>query len=318
MRLWAPLAAILLSAAAAAQPRPLTPDAIELLEASREISYLAKFFAAPNPNEISAGYRAFNAAIQTFSSLAPAEDVEIALRRVQAVYREFKTPEPAALQFAAVDADQRRNPRLTVALTSSLLAVFHSTANRVAAGTKFNPIRDNPALYGAVQAPAAGIDFLRNVKWLIDHAVLTREDFYTPENMQRFFGIDAVPMRSATGAIGVDKATKPEREDASRCEYSFGRGESSGTPTASFRVHCRYGKPTMPTFDEVEAVFGRGWRDGLIVFGPSPHGGPAPARAKHGNQVMVYDFSKLRLTRMVIGFDRDGNFDYLLVEVGEP
>lgn len=317
MRLWAPLAAILLSAAAAAQPRPLTPDAIELLEASREISYLGRGFASLTPNAIAAEYRAFNAALQTFSRLAPAADVEIALRRVQAVYREFKIPEPATLQFVAIDADQRRNARLTEALVSSLDSVFHSTANRVSAGVNFSPIRDNPALYGAVRAPAYGIDFLRNVKWLIDNVALLREDFYTPENMRRFFGIDAVPMRNATGAIRVDRTRTPER-DPPRCDYVLGRGESSGTQKASLQVDCRYGKPTMLTFDEVETVFGKGWRDGLLVFGPSPHGGPAPARAKHGNQGMVYDFGKPRFTRMVIGFDRDGNFDHLRVEVGEP
>jgi len=326
MRLWALLAAILMSAAAAAQPRSLTPDDVELLEASREMSYLAGFFAcrncstngiAPSPDEVAANYCALNAAIQTFSRLAPADDVEIALRRAQLVYRELKTPEPAALQFVGVDADHRRNPRLTAALASSLAADFRSTANDRTVGAKFSAIRDNAELYGGVRAPANGIDFLRNVKWLIDHGSLLRRDFYTAENMERFFGIDAVPLRYASNGLEV-RSKSPERADEPRCEYRLRRYESDGKPKAFFMIDCAYGKRSMPTFDEVEAVFGNGWKDGVRVFGLSPHyPGPPPARARHGNQSMAYDLTNERRTRIVISFDPDANLAHLRVEEGE-
>jgi hypothetical protein len=56
---------------------------------------------------------------------------------------------------------------------------------------------------GLSQASASpGLDLLRNVKWAIDHDAMLRIDFFTSENMKRFFGVSAAVFREIAAGGG--------------------------------------------------------------------------------------------------------------------
>jgi len=309
--MWALVAAMLISGPAMGD----TAEIMALRQATREMSFLSYFFdglvrSAPE-TEIADNYRAMNDATQTFLRLAvdpyPAE----ALRKAQEIYNRGKLPTPVSLSFVPVDAERRRDTKVTGWLCGALASVFSNATANMQADATFGPVVDNPTLYGGIRPPASGRDLLRSVQWAIDHRAFGRVDFYTRQNMQRFFDVDGLPSRTADGSRSTFYA-KSRHEPA--CSYELQRDAGNGL----LRITCQAAAPGMPTFDEVEAVFGKGWKSGRELFprGLSPHDpGPPAARAKHGNEEMVYDTEPPALKqRVIVGFGPDAEFSRLYVK----
>jgi hypothetical protein len=128
MKVWALLAAMLLSGGALAQ----SPDAVELREATREMSFLSYFFGnlaqAATREEIADNYRAMQSSTQTFLRVAVEPHRSRSLRAAQSVFKAAKLPAPAALQSAILEAERSGDPSLTARLCSSLARAFGQAA----------------------------------------------------------------------------------------------------------------------------------------------------------------------------------------------
>ena len=56
-----------------------------------------------------------------------------------------------------------------------------------------------PNFYGAVRPTTSSMELLRNAKWALEHDAPLRVDFFTSENMKRFFGEAAPVVRTLDG-----------------------------------------------------------------------------------------------------------------------
>lgn len=320
MKVYASLVVLFCSIAAQAQTSVAPAAVDELRHAAHELSYLKGFFLKPgaaDEGEISDNYRALGEAAQTFLTLAPSGYIEDAMRGVRQTYALLNIPAPSILQFVVVDAERRRDPRLTQRLASTLADVADTVASTLAADSSFGPIRENPALYDALRSPHSGVDLLRNVRLLLGHDWALRRDFYTAGNMKRMFGIDVVMARNSDGTPSLRNATTAAPDGEIRCEYTIWWRQAVDNKVAGgFRIDCHDVGAGLPTFDEIEHVFGKRWKDGLQVFGPPVDGGPPAARATHGNLGMVFDLGDSAMKRrLVVSFDPDGHMHHLRVEV---
>ena len=298
-----------------------------LSRSEREMScviYLAGLVKLPDEQTVPAYYRSMSQGAQAFLAAAPDAYAAEALRQTQYVFKAAKLPVPESLPAAAADAERRHDAALTCGLARSWGTVFSWTARTARAEETFGPILDNPALYGSVRSPASGLHLLRNVKWAIDRRVLLREDFYTPQNMARFFGIKGITSRTEDGqSVDFYAGWSGRHLDEPHCSYAFRhlRKIDSRGVRASFQIDCQNGKPGMPSFDDVEAIFGKDWEDGMQVYGALLEGdNPPPARAPRGNQSMVDEDIPpgLRSHRMVVVFDPDAKLAQLRVEEEAP
>jgi hypothetical protein len=142
MRVWALIAAMLMSGSAMAQ----SADIRELREATREMSFLSYFFGSlaqgATEEEIADNYRAMDASTQTFLRVAAEPYRGRALRAAQAVFRAAKLPAPAVLPSAVVEAERRRDPVLTERLCSSLARVFGQAGTHMEGDAELGPTQE--------------------------------------------------------------------------------------------------------------------------------------------------------------------------------
>ena len=281
--------------------------------------YYDNNYVPPTEQELADSYAKMTRAANLFSRFAGEQSVAQALNVLASLVVFGERFHPSTLQEAVAECE-RRGVDFSSVVTQALGCSFFVSWDRLVAKTKYGSIKDNPAFYGVVAPPTSALDLLRNAKWAIDHDVVLRVDFFTPENMNRFFGtgnpvfsllMNAVYMRSEIKAVGSDVTVLGARPDAT-CAYGASGldlsdgGFVSGRLYTSFRsgrlyFECDYYPNNAPTFDEVVRVFGDKWKD----HGPLP---PArarswpPAAAPHGNGSLTYVFDDaLRLGRQVHG-----------------
>jgi hypothetical protein len=145
---------------------------------------------------------------------------------------------PRTIEEAVRECHERRDRELTVKVAATLAdALEHARKDKVAEA-KYGPIVDNPEYYRAIKSPMSGLDLLRNVKWAIDHDALLRIDFFTSENMKRFFGVSAVVFREI--AAGESKWRSPMRRanPQTGCLYQVELSWIGDAQSASLTVDC--------------------------------------------------------------------------------
>ncbi len=337
------LLASLWSVSAVAQTAANAFDAIEgLRQADALIGAADSFFATEaaakaypgspaskgrmpaTPRDYAENYQNMQDAMALFLRFVNADVAANTLTRVQQSFESLKLPKPGTLEQAIEDCTRRQNLVLSRYVSGSLRLSFYDAWQQQAADTKYGEIVDNPKLYGAVSAPANGLDLLRNLKWVIDHDAVLRADFFTSANMKRFFGT-ASPVKRGIDRLRAQWQLGPPKREGSalpptpmaRCTYNVFRAQNAdGNATnGSISIDCNYPNSTYPTFDEVRQVFGDKWQTGYSVFGPPLHGPHPSATARHGNETMVYTFSAGRdasgrplQRRLVVEFDPGANF----------
>jgi hypothetical protein len=253
----------------------------------------------PVERDLSKAYADFREATINFTRSAPNAFTDEAMTRVRTVFQHRNIPVPKTLRDVVEDCQRRGDVHLSADVTSQLLGVFGSTWEEVAAEAKFGPIAENPDFYSKIKPPRDGLDLPNNIHWAIEHDVVLRDDFYTLENMQRFFGVRGQRQRYLNGSIGLNGSFEGgesaiEKMDPSLKPYAHCGAIVGRTLTSEVAIHgaiklsCNFKQPMMPTFADIEDVFGTGWQDGLKVFGSPIHGPPPPRTAPHGNEVMVY------------------------------
>ena len=287
-----------------AHAAPVTEaDLAELKRVATEMSRLSTFFgrvsAAVDDDEIDRNYRALDDATEAFRRLATPGFVAAALDSARSAFMMLDYPVPAVLAYAVADADGRRDPHLTSTLAFKLSAVFLSAATTMDADARFGPIADDPDFYAALRPPSGPESFLRNVKWVIDRDAMLRADFYTAPSMKRFLDLDVVAMRNAVGTPFIEAQNQPAALLYPFCSFRFFGPAAQGALAAYFSIRCERNWPSMPSFADVERVFGKKWKDARKGARWEPNGpAPAPAaRAEHGNLTMVYSFDFGRIAR---------------------
>jgi hypothetical protein len=171
---------------------------------------------------------------------------------------------------------------------------------------------------------------LRNAKRALFRDHLLRVDFYTPENIRRFFGVQALVERNLQRDIRSDFSVDfpedqidPPQSAAVQpsCVTSVGRFERPGEkPFGSVQYHCTYKRIGEPTFDEVVSALGSGWIDYWHQDPPPPlrlHGQPPPPTGPHGNDRILYRSADKRQV-MDITFSPSGRLSTLVIEDTAP
>jgi hypothetical protein len=128
MRVWALLAAVLMSGSAWAQ----NADVDSLRDSAREMTFLSYFFGnlaqGATAEEITDNYRAMDESMQPFLRVAVEPYQGRALRAAQAVFKAAKLPAPTLLQGAVVEAERRRDSELTARLCSAMARIIGQAA----------------------------------------------------------------------------------------------------------------------------------------------------------------------------------------------
>jgi hypothetical protein len=238
-----------------------------------------------------------------FVRLAPEPLVSQAIGEVRELFAKRHLPKPATLQEAVELCDRLRVADLTFGVAQTLKLSSYHAGQGLAADEKYGPIIDNPNFYGAVTPPTSSMELLRNAKWAFDHDALLRVDFFTSENMKRFFGVAAPVVRTLNDikvrweikpSAASLAALPPEVAENARCVYVVeGSLEADGNlKSGLLDFGCNYvPNRRYPTFEEVVEVFGHRWRSALEVNGLQPRQGiPPPPTAPHGNEDMIYEF----------------------------
>jgi hypothetical protein len=178
-------------------------------------------------------------ASEVLTRKAPVVVAADALDGVQSVFAERLLARPATLAAAIDECEKRHDPQLT-ALVSGTLSDYlgHSLAGQTAG---------NPRLFGAVAPPRTIIDLVWNIKFAVDHDAVLRDEFYTEENLHRFFG------SAGTMVHRVPDGEYTASGESGPCHYEAGkRRNESGAQSGGLRLRCVGGA----TYDEVVKLFG--------------------------------------------------------------
>jgi hypothetical protein len=263
----------------------------------------------PSDQALDQAFRQITEATSIFLRSAPQARIDDALEGAQKAYEGAHLSKPSTLLAAAEECDKRHDPTLARYLTAILWLKFSLTRVNAEAEVNLGPLPDNPAFYASLRPPVTGIDLLTNLKWAFDQNAWLREDLYTPKTLRTFLGVDLKPQRFVDG--GVSNFAVVRSPGAGQCTFQADRRiKPAGKASGFLDIRCTYGRADMPTFEEVEQVFGSRGRDRGMIRLRSPHAPPLPpATAPHGNQTIVYDFGSTGMKRSLgITFAPDARF----------
>jgi hypothetical protein len=313
--------AIVFALSASAQRREITTESIESLHHASDVMRDAEQFfrresatkmfpdAPASKNRVplheqdfADNFNKMKAATDLFLRFASEPFISRAIESIGHVFESSGLPKPATIESAIEQCDRQRSTDLSASVATSLSVSFYHAWQGQAADAKFGPIIDNPTFYAVVRPPTSGMELLRNAKWALDHDALLRVDFFTSENMKRFFGATAPVIRTLEDILvrwevkpsaAALAALPPNAAESARCIYIVqGSLQADGNlKSANLDFNCDYSpNREYPTFDEVVEVFGHRWRSAWEVNGPRLHGMPPTPTAPHGNEDMIYEF----------------------------
>jgi hypothetical protein len=173
-----------------------------------------------------------------------------------------------------------------------------------------------------ISRPKLPIEFAHNFKYIFDHNLLLSDDFFSNENLKNIFNLNTVKVNQGdknTLVLSDDfsgvfpRTAMPEAfggpvPSASLVVYKA--IDSSGSVSASLNFGMKAGGPN---FQGTEQIFG----DKFIRLYqmPSPHGGPSPATAAHGNENWKYELTDGGVAKaIIIGFNPGGELSNVRIE----
>ncbi|APR39671.1 hypothetical protein [Paraburkholderia sp. SOS3] len=178
-----------------------------------------------------------------------------------------------------------------------------------------------------ISRPKTPVEFVRNLKFIFDHDLLLNDDFYSEANLKNVFSLESAHVTRTVEQNGDGRISISSSHFLSIFPWVAIPGRVELTPTAQLvggkAVH-HTGRVTAgmnflmheggPDFDESQRVFAETFT--RLPPQPSPHGGPPPATAPHGNETWQYkqlaDYAEKTLT---IGFDPTGRLSSVLIGV---
>lgn len=150
-------------------------------------------------------------------------------------------------------------------------------------------------LYAMVNKPTTPYQILENIKFVVDHDLLLREDFYTDENFNHFFGAVKISQtrhsrtRMSGGVDGFEAAIDPPIKVGDTnlvmpsLSMTFGREiKPDGIVTAYIELYATHHHFENVDFDGVTRLFGSDWTYGQQPYSPHPQPPAIYVRYKNG------------------------------------
>jgi hypothetical protein len=182
--------------------------------------------------------------------------------------------------------------------------------------------------YAGVTEPRSILDLMRNTRIAVDKGLVLRRDFYTNDNLERFFGgskvswdqsnVDPVQVWGYVyefGAIGA-RTILPDGRFLDALTFRFRRSvNDQGFVEANLLINIPDGRLDRPSFSEIEALFGKQWT--LYEQVPWPAHVPYKTRtAPHGNDSIAYRVASRGLDgEMRFTFAFDGRLELATISV---
>jgi hypothetical protein len=180
-----------------------------------------------------------------------------------------------------------------------------------------------------ISRPKLPVEIVINLKYIFDHDLLLKDDFYSEARVEEIFSADAVQ------AINSEEdAEKRISVSATRFDAVFPRttaddlsGEAiksatlwagktlhaSGLVTAGLNFSMEKGGPS---FSESQRIFGGHFE--LVPSRPFMHGGPLPATAQHGNEAWKRRSVTGELSRdITLGFNQAGELSAVVIGINK-
>jgi hypothetical protein len=217
--------------------------------------------------------------------------------------------------------------------------VFESTLRYATPEELHHPPADIPPIFYStapqaykkvdemISRPKTTVEFVRNLKVIFDQDLLLQDQFYSEENLKNVFSLDEV---------FIDKSNDNGEEKisiiASVSDSVFPRIKTSGSFGGSIANAGFAGGRTMQRSGSTTAVINFGMYEGgpdfdtaLRIFAkkleylrpqPSPHGGPPPATASHGNERWRYRQADARTDKTItLVFNQAGALSRVVIEI---
>jgi hypothetical protein len=258
---------------------------------------------------------------------APKPIADEELESIKRMFSSNGLSPPSTLVQAIESAEAAEKRELTQVLCGSIGLAIRIAMQDVEAEIAFGPIADNPVFYRQITPPMRGVHLLDNLDFALQHNVVLRQDFYTPENISRFFGAHTAIHRELDGTIWASWTVRPTAQELAKLEpggwryaawqyWVRSRRDRSGKQSGEITITCNFAAYNAPTFEDVETVFGSQWRNGRLE-GIPPHPPPLPS-GRHGNAYIIYDLDTATLQRSIeVRFRADGTFGSFALIVKE-
>ncbi|QYD71859.1 hypothetical protein KZJ38_33380 [Paraburkholderia edwinii] len=239
------------------------------------------------------------------------------------------------------------NPVATVAVTTVTVASNLSYAQpatppevpaSTASGLKYVEAASSPTTQSVpphtseevsqmISRPKTPIDFVRNFKFIFDHDLLLKDEFFSEENLKNFFNLNEVKVN--TDPVGADRnisfAANPPESIFPRIKASdFFGGWATGAGMVSGKTTHQSGLVTAainfsmvevgPDFDTAQKIFA----EKFVRLPPEPyrHGGPPAATAPHGNEIWRYTLAGDQIEKtLTVGFNPAGKLSNILIKI---
>ncbi|HEV7833768.1 MAG TPA: hypothetical protein VGP09_10370 [Caballeronia sp.] len=176
--------------------------------------------------------------------------------------------------------------------------------------------------------PKNQIELAKNLKFILDHDLELKDDFYTESSLIDAFNLDEVIIDKTDNENGDIRVSVI----SNRFSAIFPKRTNSGGTNFVPTVHMSIGKTTHstglisaginfgmdeggPKFDETWKIFGNEFTKLDPLF-PGTYGGPLPARAFHGNESWRRKWVSDNLEKtLTLSFNRDAELSNILIEV---
>jgi hypothetical protein len=179
-------------------------------------------------------------------------------------------------------------------------------------------------IYSSVQRPRSPHELLQNIKIAAHQELLFREDFYSDQNLQRFFGAETITWRDLGNpnikslfASNFGGISEPHRTGTLIIE-SISLSVTRITTAAGTEVTLRLlvGDARL-TFETVEQILGPGWRAprSLSVSEVHQRSKEPPSTSSHGNSRIEYDLGNGPFRSLLkLRFGARGTLETLILE----
>jgi hypothetical protein len=214
---------------------------------------------------------------------------------------------------------------VAIALMSGFAAnAVQGETSQTETATENHRAESMSSLYAQVRKPVTEEEFFKNVKFALDHGLLLRKDFYTKENMYRFFAAVKVANGAehdndhstrfwaiAADFDGIFPRLKPDEAPVPSPDVRISTGvtvDVSGKMEGRFHlVKQRKG----PTFDRIKEIFGGEFSIDRSI----PHQPPPPPTGPHANEWWRYTLdTEVGKVQGFFGFNSEGFLSDFSVE----
>jgi hypothetical protein len=173
-----------------------------------------------------------------------------------------------------------------------------------------------------VEKPKLPIELAINLKYIFDHDLLLRNDFYTRESLQNFFNVVDVSVINEKDNISIatndfsnifpqKSIPGPLFDSTPRAQLTGGKisPNSSASVIAAINFSMNLGGPN---FEQTNRIFGGNLHRLTPI--PFPHVGPPPPTAPHGNESWMYQQSNGATSKSIgLGFNPAGELSNVVI-----